>query len=60
MKMNKKLIKSISNIIENNQTMREGADPAKVAKKNLEEIMKLSETGDLKHLQELFKPKGDN
>ena len=46
--------------MKNNETMREGADPKKVAKKNLEEIMKLSETGDLERLQELFKPKGDN
>tara|TARA_Y100000114_G_C11640322_1_gene268933 strand:+ start:494 stop:670 length:177 start_codon:yes stop_codon:yes gene_type:complete len=58
--MNKKLIKSMQNIIKNNESMREGADPTKVAKKNLEEIMKLSETGDLERLQELFKPKGDN
>lgn len=54
--MNRKLIKSISNIIENNQTLREGGDPAKVAKKNLEEIWKLSENGDLENLQEIFKP----
>ena len=58
--MNRKTIKAISNIIENNKSMREGADFAKVAKKNLEEIMKLSETGDLEHLQELFKSKGEN